>query len=474
VYRVKVNPDGSVGSYKARLVVRGDRQIDGVNFWEETHASVCKTKSIRIMMALVAEFDLEFVQMDFEAAFLNAKVKSAVYIKQPQGMQDGTDRVCHLFKALYGLREAPRLWQEELAGFLCSIGWVSHIADDSVYVKRAVSGKPMLMSVHVDDVTGAVHMFDKGEFDHNKRLIAQRYKIKDLGDVNWLLNMCITRDRRVGVMYLDQSQYINSVLESFSMQGSKPAANPELFAARDYPMQAGDALLPADQVTHYRSIVGSLMYAACMTRPDIAHVVNQLTRYMVTPGVKHLKAAKHVLRYLSGTVRLGLKFQRSGKGLHVYSYSDADWAGDITDRKSTSGGLVVVSGTPVSWWSKKQKCVSTSTCEAEYVSLCDAAKECMWFAQWFHEFLSADISIPIYCDNTAAIQLSKNEIQHQRTKHIDISYHFLRDLIKQGKVTVEWVSTNDQLADILTKQLSVAVVVSMVPRLLAAVPTCDK
>jgi hypothetical protein len=427
-------------------------------------------------MALVAEYNMEFDQLDFDAAFLNASLKEPVYIKQPQGMDDKTGRVCLLYRALYGLREAPRLWQMELVAFLLTIGWVRRATDDSVFIKLSRAKRPMLMSVHVDDVTNAHHSQDKAEWQADKQLIAARYKIKELGDVKWLLNMAITRDRTAGTLLLDQSQYVTSILESFSMTGCKPAANPELLAVRDYPMQPGDEFLPENQVTEYRSLVGSLMYAAYMTRIDIAHTVNQLTRYMQKPGVKHMRAGKHVLRYLNGTVNYGLGFKASGTnaGLTVYSYSDADWAGDITDRKSTSGGLVVINGTPVSWWTKKQKCVATSTCEAEYVSLCDAAKECLWFAQWFNEYLGTTVSFPIYCDNTAAIQLSKNEIQHQKTKHIDIAYHFLRDLIKTSKVSVEWISTNDQLADILTKQVATTVVMSMVPRLLTAVPSCGK
>jgi hypothetical protein len=469
VYKVKIGDDGKPKRYKARLVVRGDRQEHGVNY-DETFASVFKSKTLKMVTALVAQYNLNYHQLDFEAAFLNAAVDCPIYVEQPPGLSNGDSSLVWLLdKALYGLKQAPKLWKDELESKLISMGYRPLLSDSAVYIKTSRTGRPIIFPVYVDDVPSANHPDDESEWQADLAVLSKHFSINALGNVDWLLNMKVTRNRELGLITLDQSVYVRNMLVQFGMEECNSVSNP--WVTEDLaPVDGKDRLLDESQGTPYRSLVCSLSYAAVMTRLDIASVVARLTRYMSKPYEKHMKAAKHVLRYLSGTVNLGLVFRcNGGTALQVTAYVDADWAGDLEDRKSTSGGLILFNGTPVFWWSRKQNTVAHSSCDAEYVSLSEGAREVIWCQHWLKEVIGCEVTFPILCDSESCIALTKHEVQHRRTKHIDICHHYVRDYVAKGRLAIHWVPTGDQLADVLTKRVATHVFQFMVGQLMCLI-----
>ena len=277
--------------------------------------------------------------------------------------------------------------------------------------------------------------------------------MKDLGDCEWILGMRVIRDRTNRKLYLDQEQYLNKILKQFHMENCNPSTTPEellkLNKTQQHETQIDSKL--------YQSIVGGLMYASISTRPDISHAVNMISRYLGNPGEKHLSAAKRILRYIKGTTNIGLTFtaSESTDQISITAYADADWAGDIDERKSTTGYVIMIGDCPVSWVSKKQSTISLSSAEAEYMAISSTTQEIKWIRQLLNELHICYQQEPtiLNIDNQAAIAISENDVHHARTKHIDIRHHFVREAIKNKEIQLKWVSTHDQLADIFTKGL---------------------
>lgn len=277
-----------------------------------------------------------------------------------------------------------------------------------------------------------------------------------LGDAEWILGMKITRDRQSMKTMIDQEQYILGMLKDFGMEQCCETSVPsttERLSTINQPQTEKEK----EEMSYkpYRSMVGYLVYASVATRPDITYAVNVCSRFNTNPGIKHWNAAKYILRYLRGTSTVGLTFVASKeKNITIAAFSDSDWAGDQDDRKSTSGYIIKINNNIVSWVSKKQKTVADSSAEAEYYALTETAKELKWFKSLFEE-IGCIVNQPsiIYCDNRAATILTENDVFHGRTKHIEIKYHFIRDMVIKNELRVEWISTINQEADILTKPL---------------------
>ena len=235
------------------------------------------------------------------------------------------------------------------------------------------------------------------------------------------------------------------------MQNCNPSATPEEMSRLSKPQQDEEQV----DLKLYQSIVGSLIYAAISTRPDISHAVNMISRYLANPGPAHLVAAKRILRYIKGTTNIGLTFDGNNTTVSIIGYADADWAGDYDERKSTTGYIVMIGNCMVSWASKKQSTVSLSSAEAEYMAISSSLQEIKWIRQLLNELYIVNQGEPsvLNIDNQAAITISQNDVDHSRTKHIDIRHHFIRDSIKNKEVQVKWISTHGQLADIFTKPL---------------------
>jgi len=313
--------------------------------------------------------------------------------------------------------------------------------------------------------------------------IASLWEIKDLGDVGLILGVRVRRDRRKRTLLLDQSHYIQDLVQRFRLQDAKPVNLP--VSDRNTLIRGLPEEPQADQAL-YQCAIGSLMWMSKGTRPDIAYAVGQLSQHCNEPTVRHWNAVLRVLRYLKGTAGYSVQYGADGPddeargpdrakgpdGHKLQGYSDADYAGDIVDRHSVTGHLYLLNGGPVTWNSTKQRCVATSTTESEYIALSDASKQGQWIRALLKElqrsqYLDDTLAVPIFSDNQGCIALARDPVAHSRTKHIDVRYHYIRQLVTYGKTTVEYIPTEEMVADILTKPLALTAFRRCIQRLLA-------
>ena len=383
--------------------------------------------------------------MDVKSAFLNGDLVEVVYVSQPPGFTaDGREReVYRLHKALYGLRQAPRAWNAKLDASLTSLGFTRSITEHGVYARGTVDAQ-LIVGVYVDDlvIAGA----EQQEVHRFKQEMKELFSMSDLGLLRYYLGLEVKQDR--GRTTISQAAYASKLLEKAGMAGCNPVRAPmeaRCQLSKDSKEEPVDA-------TFYRSIIGSLRYLV-HTRADITFAVGFLGRFMEAPTSDHLAAVKHLLRYIAGTLNHGLVY-RHGDGEQLVGFSDSDHAGDVDDRKSTSGVLFLLGDSPISWQSVKQKVVATSSCEAEYIAAATAASQGVWLARLHAELLNQPVApVTLLIDNKSAISLCKNPVMHDRSKHIDLRYHFIRDCVEKGLIIVEYIGTSKQKADILTKPL---------------------
>jgi transposase InsO family protein len=453
VFKTKKDSLGNIERHKARLVAKGFTQREGIDY-SETFSPVSKKDSLRIILALVAHFDLELHQMDVKTAFLNGDLEEEVYMKQPEGFSSDTGEhlVCKLKKSIYGLKQASRQWYLKFHDIISSFGFVENIMDQCIYQK--VSGsKTCFLILYVDDILLATN--DKGLLWEVKQFLSKNFDMKDMGEASYVIGIKINRDRHKGVLGLSQEPYINKVLERFRMKDCSPSVAPIVKGDKFNLNQCPKNNLEKERMNHipYASVVGSLMYAQVCTRPDIAFAVGMLGRYQSNPGEDHWRAAKKVMRYLQGTKDYMLMYRRTDS-LEVIGYCDSDFAGCVDSRKSTSGYIFMLAGGAVSWRSVKQSLIATSTMEAEFVSCFEATSHGVWMKSFISGLRIMDsISRPmkIYCDNSAAVFMAKNHKSGSRSKHIDIKYLAIRERVKDKSVVIEHVNTELMIADPLTK-----------------------
>jgi hypothetical protein len=467
VFKLKVDEDGKVIQYKARFTPKGFLQKEGIDY-KETFARTGMYKTERIALSLCSRYDLELVQFDVPTAFLNADVEEDVYMEYPKGFGKN-GQVVKLLKSLYGLKQAPRNWDKLVHGFITNeMGWTATVSDPSFYYKRSKTGRLMLLYRFVDDMQGQFHRADQAEFEQSSGQLRERFNIKQMTTATWMLGMKIVRNRKERTITLDQSLYLETALKRFGLDQCKSVSTPELPGAmndtKDPRMD-----LPADR-QRYMEITGTLMYAAISSRLDIAHAVHYLACNMVAPTARHMLAAERVLRYLAGTKDIGLVFgsrngdaisdsrgRGTGVEVEVCAFADADWAGDHRDRKSVSGWVAKINGDPISWSSKKQRVVALSTCEAELYAEAAAIQEVLWIRGMLAELgLNSSLGSTVYGDNQSTIAVSKNGVKGERTKHVDVKYHFVTQTVEEGKVKLKWIPTQQQQADLFTKALPVA------------------
>jgi hypothetical protein len=467
VFKVKIDEYGTVIERKARFTPKGFRQKQGVDFFD-TYARTGQYKTLRVALSLVAKWDHELAQFDVPTAFLNAPVDEDIYMELPEGFKQA-GMVCKLHKSLYGLKQAPRNWDRLIHGFITGdMAFKATVSDPSLYRKRSRSGRLMMIYRFVDDMQGSFHADDSIEFQESVALLQHRFNIKKLGTASWMLGMRITRDRKARTITLDQELYVTKALERYGLHQCRVVNTPEAVGAAFLTNIALD--VPADK-QRYMEMTGTLMYAAISTRPDIAHAVHYLASNMQSPTARHIHAAERVLRYLAGTKEVGLIFgSRNGdvvgdsRGrkaqvqVDVCAFADADWANDKGDRRSISGWVAKLNGDPVSWSSKKQRVVALSTCEAELYAESAAIQEVLWLRGLMEELgLHTQTGSIIYGDNQSAIAVSQNGVKGERTKHVDVKYHFVTEAVERGSIKLHWVPTTQQQADIFTKALAAPV-----------------
>lgn len=472
VYKIKTDETGAVTQFKARITPKGFRQKEGQDYFE-VYARTGMYKSMRIGLSLAAKWDYEIDQMDVPTAFLNADVKEDIFMEIPEGFRDGREgMVCKLHKSLYGLKQAPRNWYLLVSDYLKEIGFRATVSDPCLFFRRSSSGRLLLVFLFVDDFQVYYSREDKAEWDQIKAKLVDRFQTKDMGASKWILGMRIQRNRVARTITLDQELYVTKALEKYGLAECKVAETPEAVGASSQQLKEALELLSPKEHQLYMEIVGTLMYAAISTRLDIAHAVHYLASHMLAPTRLHMAAAERVLRYLAGTKSAGLSFgARSGASamgdsrghgerqqLDVCAFADADWAGDRSDRKSITGWVAKLNGDPISWSSKKQRTVALSTCEAELYAEAAAIQEILWLRGLMKELrLQSNTGSVVHGDNQSAIAVTKNGIRSDRTKHVDIKYHFVTESVEQGEVVLKWVPTNEQQADIFTKALAAPV-----------------
>lgn len=469
VYRIKTDFHGDVMEHKARLTPKGCRQKHGRDYFD-VFAATGKYKTMRVGMSLAAKFDHELEQLDVPTAFLNADVDEDVYMLVPEGYRTGREgMVCKLRKALYGLKQAPRNWYLLVSKFIGDVlGFKSTVSDPCLFRRRSATGRLMLLFLFVDDFQVSFHEEDRPEWNKYKGKLVARFNTKDMGPSTWILGMHITRDRKARTITLDQELYVTKALEKFGLEQCKKVSTPEIVGhAHDTSDTSLDR--PADK-QRYMELAGTIMYAAISTRLDVAHAAHWLCCFMQNPTQRHMVAAERVLRYLSGTRDVGLVFgsrngdtvgDSRGRGqmqVDTCAYADADWANDKTDRRSITGWVSKLNGDAVSWASKKQRVVGLSTCEAELYAEAAAIQEVLWLRGLLKELgLYTRTGTTVYGDNQSTIAVSANGIKGERTKHVDVKYHFVTETVERGDVVLKWIPTTEQQADIFTKALAAPV-----------------
>lgn len=466
----KCSADGSIERRKARIVAKGYSQRYGVDYYQ-TFAPVARMESVRMLLALAAEFSMEVRQFDVVTAYLNGKLEECVYMQFPlmlpemleliindnQVNEDVRARasnmlmeikqganVCRLRKGIYGLKQAGRLWHARLSKKLKSIGLESTKGEPCMYHAHR-DGNLLLLVIYVDDILMA--STDSGWVDEVKEKLLEEFEIKDLGLAKHCLGLEINQGE--DFITVTQSGYIQNILDTFGMNECNPISTPAEVQTKGIGINLKSG---KEGKWPYRELIGSLMYLAIGTRPDIANTVSRLSQHTNDPGNQHWKDAKRLLRYLAGTKHLALKYTKTGDLL--FGYSDADWGGCTSDRRSYTGYSFFMGGAAITWKSQKQRTVALSSTEAEYVSMSEATKEVLHLRSLLLELgLGEFIPITLYTDNRGAQQLASNSVYHARTKHIDIRHHFIREAIENELITIIHVPTDQMTSDILTKPL---------------------
>jgi hypothetical protein len=445
VFKLKKNAAGEVVKHKARLVAKGYVQRAGVDF-DEVFAPVARLDSVRLLLAIAAHCGWSVHHLDVKSAFLNGELEEEVFVSQPPGFERAgeEEKVLRLSKALYGLRQAPRAWNAKLDDTLLGFGFQRSPSEHAVYM-RCDGNERLLLGVYVDDliVTGTSTQV----IERFKKQMQSMFAMSDLGLLSYYLGIEVKQSGD-GIV-LGQSAYAAKLVEKAGLSGCNPVHIPMEPRLK---MSTVSSNPPVD-ATLYRSIVGSLRYLV-HTRPDISFAVGFVSRFMEAPTTEHWAAVKHLIRYIAGTLHLGCRYRRSTTRPQLVGFSDADFAGDVDDRKSTSGMVFLFGGSVISWQSQKQKVVALSSCEVEYIAASTASCQGIWLRRMISDLLGGEMEkVQLYVDNKSAIQLCKNPVYHDRTKHIDTRYHFIRQHVQNGSVIVEYIHTGEQLADVLTKAL---------------------
>ena len=422
---------------------------------------MARYESIRLILGLTAHYDLELHNMDVDVAFLNGELEEKIYCEDPGGLGCPSGHILRVHKALYGLKQSPRVFNKDFHKTLVNLGLKQSKADPCIY-HLITKRRFIVVGIFVDDVLIAT----RGNKDMQiiKRCLTRKYSMSDKKEVDYFLGMEIERDRKQKTLKIHQTRYVTDVLKKFNMMSANPVRSPmnsgTKLSKQHSPTSPQDVEFMKDKP--YRQLIGSLLYAAISTRPDISYSVSFLSRFLSCPGPAHWKAAKRILRYLRGTISKGIVYSGpkysyySDNRLELIGYVDAAYGDDEDTRRSTSGFVFMLANGAITWQSKRQPTVAGSTAEAEYYGAYYACQEACWLLKFVKEF-KLPIQLPLILkeDNQACIRISENPTAHKRSKHIDIKYHFLREKVLEGTIALHYINTLEQLADVFTKALDV-------------------
>lgn len=429
--------------YRARLVAKGFTQKRGIDY-TDTFSPVVKHSTLRMLFALSVQIGMDITHLDVNTAFLNGYLKEDIYMTIPDGfIGECRGKVLKLKRAIYGLKQSSLVWYEKVKNLLCNIGFKNSKYEPCLFTKFNNDVK-LIITLYVDDFL--IFSNNAQETDRLKATLNSEFKIKDLGSVRKYLGMRINVDRECNSITVDQQQYIEQLLSKFDMSESRPADTPIECKLNLEKSENCNSELP------YQKLIGSLMYLAVLTRPDIAYSISYLSQFNNCYNEVHYNYAKRILKYLHKTKHYCLKYNK-GNNEQLEGFVDSDWASCELDRKSFSGYCFIMSGSVISWQSRKQQTISLSSTEAEYVSLSEGSREAIYLRNLLYELTGKLCVIKLYCDNQSALKLATSPQSNNRTKHIDVRFHYVRDAIKKNLINVSYTQTQEMPADLLTKGL---------------------
>ncbi|GJT14077.1 retrotransposon protein, putative, ty1-copia subclass [Tanacetum coccineum] len=432
LYKIKEGIEGvQKPRYKVRLVARGFTQRAGIDY-NEVFSPVVRHTSIRVILSLTACEDYELEQLDVKTAFLHGNLEETIYMRQPPGFEEGIgNKVCLLKKSLYGLKQSPRQWYKRFDVYMISNGFSRSNYDSCVYFKEFAPSMYIYLLLYVDDMLIACK--SKSEIEYTKGLLRKKFDMKELGPARKILGMEIVRDMGSRTLKVSQSGYMQKIMNNYRMDNGKsvyvPLGAHFKVSLKDCPSNDWD--VERMSKVPYANVVGSLMYLMVCTRPDIAYAVSIVSRYLANPGLVYGRD--------------------QGKHVDVDGFVDADYAKDPDKGRSITGYVFMVHGCVVSWKATLQHVVALSTTEAEYMALTEAVKESIWLKGLLIELGVNLRSVVVNCDNQSAIHLSRNAMFHERTKHINVRYHFIREIVESKEIGVAKIGTKDNAADAFTK-----------------------
>ncbi|GJT70753.1 putative ribonuclease H-like domain-containing protein [Tanacetum coccineum] len=441
ILKNKRDARGIVVRNKARLVAQGHRQEEGIDY-DEVFAPVARIEAIRLFLAFASYMGFLVYQLDVKSAFLYGEIEEEVYVTQPKGFEDPyfPKHVYRVVKALYGLHQAPRAWYARLSAFLLQHNYRRGTIDKTLFIKKD-SRDILLVQVYVDDIIfGSTN---KAWCDEFEVLMKGEFEMSAMGEMTFFLGLQV-KQLPDGI-FISQDKYVKDMLTKFDMESVRTATTPYEAAKT----KLKDETDPPVNVHLYRSMIGSLMYLTA-SRPDIMFAVSACSRHQVTPLTSHLNAVKKIFKYLKGQPKLGLWYPKDSP-FQLEAYSDSDYAGSHGDRKSTTGGCQFLGRRLISWQCKKQTIVATSSTEAEYVAAASCCAQVLWIQNQLLDYGFNFMNTKIFIDNQSTICIVKNPVFHQRTKHIEIRHHFIRDANEKNLIQVLKIHTNDNVADLLTK-----------------------
>ena len=447
IYNMKSDEFNWPVKAKARLVARGDQQRGEFIDFGELYSPTVDVSSVRLLVAYACEHDLGIFHFDIDQAFIRADLAETVFVRLPLGCGVLSGKVVQLNKSLYGLRQASRQWFSLLKKLLLALGFEQCKADTCVF-RLIEGGKIAIVLVfHVDDifVVGEKERCDRFAEDMNKSV-----PTKNLGELKWYSGCYYERDREAGRIKISQVTYVEELAKRYGVSTGGGIPLSAAIKLWDFDPEEPDVDHP------FRELIGALLWIARLSRPDILNAVRAVARYCSAPKMVHWRAAVGILGYTIRTKRFGISFQRgSVQGFSLVEFCDADYASRAADRRSTSGGVIMCAGGAIFCFSKTQRCVTSSTTEAEYVAMADVVKELLFIRQVWGFMLPGVRTpcIPVFEDNEGAIQLAKHPIANSNSKHIDVRHHMLRERVEEKEFDIIHVPSRYQHADFLTKVL---------------------
>jgi len=437
VFSYKRNDKGNITKYKARLVARGFSQVYGVDY-VDTFSPTLKQDSLRIITSIAVYNNFNIYQLDIKAAYLNAEINEELYMEIPKGMDVGV--YIKLKKAIYGLKQAGRLWNDKINKTLLELKFERLKSEPCVYIlKDKYKNILCIIAIYVDNIliAGNNKTINKVKLEINKY-----FELSDIGNVDFIVGIKFIKCKDGYILH--QLRYLEKILDKFKINENEKASNMINIENKKLKNRKFNPKV-------YMQAVGCLLYLAMGTRPDIMFATSKASRKNENPTYEDWINVLKIFKYLNYTKYYGIKIS---KNINIAAYVDADLGGDEETRRSTSGFLIIMGNTPITWYSKLQHCVAVSTAESEYYSLNEWALKCMWLKNLLNE-LGINIKyIYINVDNKAAIYNSKNESINQKSRHIDLKYHKIRELVKEEEIKLEYVKSQNNLADFLTKNLN--------------------